>query len=162
MVKEYVHLGCGCKPTTAADTDIWAAIVSYKKEWGDQTTVSWVKGLDKDHAEEEGIPTGCREQENKRTDDDAGNAYAHPGDPEYRREYCSQFDTIFGPTIEGKVVAHKMGATVFKHLQVAQYLHYWKARTGAGGWAQNADVNGHAAACRRVLKASPNSVSSSS
>ena len=45
-------------------------------------------------------------------------------------------------------------------LQVNQYLMCWKNRTGAGAWAYNADIEGHAAACRRAQKADPNTVPS--
>ena len=53
------------------------------------------------------------------------------------------------------VVTHKMGATVLRHLQKTQYLRYWKTRTGAGAWADNVDIEGHAAACRRARKGNP-------
>ena len=34
--------------------------------------------------------------------------------------------------IDGKVVVQKMGATVLRHLQVNQYLRYWKPEQEPG------------------------------
>lgn len=50
------------------------------KEQGHVTTVSWVKV----HEEEGGVETNTHEKQNKRADEDAGKAYAHPDSPAYR------------------------------------------------------------------------------
>ena len=55
----------------------------------------------------------------QRADKDAEAAYRHPGTPEYREEYVSQLNSLYGSTIEGKVVVHEIGATVLWHLQVS-------------------------------------------
>ena len=70
-----------------------------------------------------------------RTDEDAGAAYEHPETPEYTEGYVSQLNSLSGPAIERKVVVHKMGPAVLRHLQVRQYLRYLKTRAGAGAWA---------------------------
>ena len=57
--------------------------------------------------------------------------------------------------IDGTVVAHKMGPTMLRHLQKTQYLDYWQSKTGAGAWADNVDIEGHAAACRRARNGNP-------
>ena len=77
----------------------------------------------------------------------------------YRNGYCSQFDTIWGATIDGQVVTHKMGATVLRHLQTTQYLRYWRTRTRSGAWAGNTDIEGHTSACKRARKGTPNGLS---
>lgn len=128
----------------------------YQNTWGLQTEVYWVKA----HAEEGDKLTDCHKKENKRADENAEVAYEHPDTPENREGYVSQLISMYGQTIEGKVVAHKMGATVLRHLQFSQYLRYWKARAGAGAWAYNADIGGHTAAYRRAQKANANTVSS--
>ena len=60
--------------TETADTELWMAMCTYLGEWRDETTVSWVKT----HAEDGGAKTSEHEQQNKRADDDAEEAYAHP------------------------------------------------------------------------------------
>ena len=128
---------------------------TYLDEWRDEATVSWVKA----HAEDGGPKTSEHEQQNKRADDDAEEAYAHPGSSLYRIECCSQFDTVWGVMIDGKVAVHKTGAIVLRHLQKRQYPRYWKTRRGAGAWAENADIEGHAAARRRARKGNPRGLS---
>ena len=59
------------------------------------------------------------------------------------------------------MVAHKMGPTVLRHLQQTQYIDYWRSRTGAGAWFENADIAGHAAACKRARKGNPPKLSCS-
>ena len=113
--------------------------------------VTWVKA----HAEQGGAETNDHEKQNKKADEDAEGAYVHLDSLMYRWGYCSQFDTLYGATIDGKVVTHKMGVTVPRYLQTTQYLPYWKTRTGTGGWADNSDIKGHAAACRRERKGNP-------
>ena len=66
---------------------------------------------------------------------------------------------IWGVMIEGKVVVHKARAAILRHLQKTQYLRYWHTRRGAGSWAKNADIEGHAAACRRAHKGNPRGLS---
>ena len=61
--------------------------------------------------------------------------------------------------IEGKVVTHKIGPTVLRHLQKTQYLDHWRNRTGAGYWTDNADIEGHAATYRRARKGNPKGLS---
>ena len=90
--------------------------------------VSWVKS----HAEDGRAKTNEHERHNKRADGDAEKSYAHPDSTEYRAGYCSQFNTVWGATIGGKIAVHKAGATVLRHLQKTQYLRYWKTRRGAG------------------------------
>ena len=51
-----------------------------------------------------------------------------------------------------------MGATVLMHLQ-KKYLRYWRNRTGAGAWVDNADIESHAAARRRARKGDPEGLS---
>ena len=41
-------------------------------------------------------------------------------------ENCSQFNTMYGPTIDREVMVHKMGVTTLLHFQANQYLRYWK------------------------------------
>ena len=57
---------------------------------------------------------------------------------------------------------HKMGVAVLRHPQVKQCLRYWGTRSGAGAWACNANIEGHAAACQRAQKANLNTVPSGS
>ena len=54
---------------------------------------------------------------------------------------------------------HKAGGAVLRHLQKTQYLRYWKSRRGTGACAENADIEGHAAACRRARKGNPRGMS---
>ena len=61
--------------------------------------------------------------------------------------------------IDRKVVTHKIGTTVLWHLQKRQYPRYWRARRGPGAWTGNADIDGHAAACRRARKGNPKGLS---
>ena len=96
--------------------------------------------------------TDSHEKENKRAGEDAEAAYAHPDTPECRSDCISQLNSLYGPAIDEEVVMHKMGATVLRHLQVNQYLRYWKNWTEAGVWAYKADVEGHVAACRRAQR----------
>ena len=56
-------------------------------------------------------------------------------------------------------MVHKAGTTILWHLQKTQYLRYWTIRRGAGGWTENADVDAHAAACRRVRKSNSRGMS---
>ena len=85
---------------------------------GHKTKVIWVKG----HAEKGGKLTDRRGKENDRTDKDAERAYLRLDTPEYKRGYVSQLDLVYGPTIHGRVVVRRMGATVLRHLQTEQYL----------------------------------------
>ena len=94
--------------------------------------------------------TPTKNKTKKRTE--TPRAHTPPPLPAYSEGYCSQFDTLVGATIDGKVVAHKMGATGLKHLQKTLHLRYWKTRPGVGALADNADIGGHAAACRRARK----------
>ena len=68
-------------------------------------------------------------------------------------------NTVWGATIDGQIVVHKAGATILWHLQKTQYLRYWKTRRGAGAWAENAYIEGHAAACRWARKGNPRGLS---
>ena len=122
------------------------------------TNVYWVKG----HTGKGGKLADCHEKENKRADEDAETAYKHPCTPEYRVGYISQLDSVYGSTIDEKVVVNNMGTTVLRNVQVKQHLRYWEARSRAGAWARNADIEGHAAASRRAQKANPNTVCSGS
>ena len=106
--------------------------------------------------------TTCHKKENEQANEDAEVAYGHPDTPKYREKYISQLNTLYGPTIDGKVVVHKMGATVLRHPQINQYLRYWENRTGAGAWAYKTDIEGDASAYRRAQEANPNTVSSAS
>ena len=151
-------MGRGFRVTTAADADLWTEMRRYYKEWGDKTKVYWVKT----HAEEGGKLADCHEKENERADVDTGVAYKHPNTPEYREGCASQLDSVYGSTIDGKVVVHKMGTTLLRHLQVKHYPRYWVTRSRAGAWVGNTDIEGHAAACRRAQKANPNAVSNGS
>ena len=72
----------------------------------------------------------------------------------FKKKY-PQFDSTCGATIDGKIVTHKMGATVLMHLQKTQHLRYWRTRRGTGAWADNTDIDGHAVACRRTRKGNP-------
>ena len=144
--------------TKATDADLWAGMRRYYQEWGDKTKVIWVKG----HAEKGGKLTDRHEKEKDRADKDAKKAYLHLGTPEYKKGYISQLDSVYGPTIHGMIVVHRMGATILRHLQKEQYLRYWKTRSRAGKWHRNADIEGHAAACRRAHRASPKTMSSGS
>ena len=81
--------------------------------------------------------------------------HTHTRTPLNTGGYISQLNTLYGPIIDGKVEVHKMGTTVLRHLQINQYLRYWKRRTGAGVWAYKTDIEGHAAACRRAQKSNP-------
>ena len=119
------------------------------------TKISWVKG----HAEKGGAKTNDHEKQNHKADAQAEKAYAHEDSSAYREGYCSQFNTLKGAVIEGTVVAHKMGPTVLKHLQQTQYLEYWQNRTGAGACCKNADIAGHAAACKRAREGNPKKLS---
>ena len=101
---------------------------SYLGEWRDETTISWVKS----HAEDGGVRTNDHEEQNKKADDDAEQAYAHPDSDECSEGYYSQFNTVWGAMIGGEIVVHKAGTTVLRHLQNTQYLRYWKTRRGAG------------------------------
>ena len=123
----------------------------YLNEWRGETTISWVKS----HAEDGRAKTNNHKEQNKKADDDAEKAYAHPDSDEYSGGYYSQFNTVWDATIDDKIVVHKAGATVLRHLQKTQYLRYWKTQRGAGAWAGNADIEGHAAACRRARKGNP-------
>ncbi len=158
VVKKYGRMGRGFRIATAADADLWAGMRQYFREWGHVTKVFWVKA----HAEKDGKKTTCHEKQNKLADDSAEEAYQHLESPDYRLEYVSQLDSVYGPTIHGKVVVHKMGATMLRHIQTKHFLRYWKTRTNAGAWSRNVDIEGHAAACRRAQKANPNTVSSGS
>ena len=51
---------------------------------------------------------------------------------------------------------------MLRHFQVKGYLRYWETRSGAGAWACNASIEGHATACRQAQKANPNTLSSGS
>ena len=115
------------------------------------TKVSWVK----DNAGKNGAKTNDYEKQNIWADAQAEKACAHEDSTAHREGYCSQFDTLRGAVIDEAVVAHKMGPTVLKHLQQTQFLEYWQTRTGAGAWCENADIAGHAAACRRARKGNP-------
>ena len=86
-------------------------------------------------------------------------AYAHPESAEYGEGYCSQFNMMWGATIECKAIVHKAGGTILMHLQKTHYLRYWKTRRGAGGWAENADIEGHADVYRRAHKGNPRGLS---
>ena len=88
----------------------------------------------------------------QKSDEDAEGAYAHPDSPIYREGHCSQFNTLWGAMIDGKLVTPKIGATVLRYLQMAQCLRYWRASTGAGALVDSTDIEGHAAACRRARK----------
>ena len=110
--------GSGFRDTTAADAGLWEAMDTYQCKWGDMTTVSWVRA----YAEEGGVETNDHEKQNKKADTGAEGAYAHPDPPLYREGYCSQFETLWDATIGGKVVTHKMGATVLRYLQMTQYI----------------------------------------
>ena len=125
---------------------------------GPKTKVIWVKG----HAEKGGKLTDRHKKENDKADKDAEMAYLHPDIPEYKRGYVSQLDSVYGPTIHGRIVVHRMGATILRHLQTEQYLRYWRTRSRAGAWHRNVDIERHAAACRRTHKASPHTMSSCS
>ena len=116
---------------TAADADLWAGMRQYFLEWGHVTKVFWVKA----HAEKDGKKTTCHEQQNKLADDNAEEAYKHLESPAYKQGYISQLDSVYGPTIHGRVVVHKMGATMLRHLQTKQFLRYWETRSNAGAWA---------------------------
>ena len=76
----------------------------------------------KEHAGKGGKRTGRHEKDNDRADKDAERAYLHLDIPEYKRGYISQLDSVYGPTIHGRVVVHRMGATILRHLQTEQYL----------------------------------------
>ena len=95
----------GLRNTAAADADLWAAMRTYLDEWRDETTVSWVKS----YTEDGGAKTSEHEQQNKRADDDAEKAYAHPDSSLYRAGHCSQFNTVWDATIDGKVAGTKRG-----------------------------------------------------
>ena len=60
--------------------------------------------------------TNDHEKQNKKGDEDAEGAYQHPDTPLYREGYCSQFDSICGATIDGKIVTHKVGTTVLWYI----------------------------------------------
>ena len=122
--KKCKHIGQGFRTAAAADADLSTAMCSYLDEWGDETTVSWVRA----HAEDGGAQTNDHEKQNKKAGDDAEKVYTHPDSSLYKVGCCSQFDTIWGGAIDGKVVAHKTGATVLRHVQKKQYLRYWKTR----------------------------------
>ena len=130
----------------------------YFQEWGHVTKFFWVKA----HAEKCRKKTTCHEQQTKRADEGAERSYAHPESLAYKRGYVSQLDSVYGPTVGGKVIVHKMGATMLRHLQTEQYIRYWRTRSNAGAWVQNADITGHAAACRRAQKANPNTITGGS
>ena len=151
VLKKCRHISHDMKTETTAAADLWVAMCTYLEEWKGETTISWVKG----RAEKGGAKTNDHETQNKKADENAEEAYGHSESPLYRIGYCSQFDTIRGAMIDGKVVAHKTGASVLRYLQSTQYLRYWKTRRGAGAWAENADIDGHAAACRRARKGNP-------
>ena len=57
----------------------------------------------------------------KKADDDAEKAYDQPDSKAYRRGYCSQFSTMWGTKVDGKLVTNKMEATVLRHLQTEEY-----------------------------------------
>ena len=70
--------------------------------------------------------------------------------------FASQFNTIYGATIDENIVGRKWEPPYgYTDPQVAQYLRYWRTRSRDGAWADNADINGHAAANRRAGKADP-------
>ena len=129
MVKNCKHISLGFRHAAAADANLWTAVCLYLNEWRDETTISWVKS----HAEDGGAKTNNHKEQNQKADDDAEKAYAHPDSDEYGEGCCSQFNMIWGATIEDTVVVHKAGATILRHLQKAQYLRYWKTR-GRGRW----------------------------
>ena len=128
VVNKCRYLDRGFRATTSADADLWKAMQTYQEQWGRVTTISWVKA----HAEDGEAKTNSHEQQNKKTDDDAENAYAQPDSKAYILGYCSQFSTLWGAEIDGRSVANKMGATVLEYLQTEEYLDYWRRRTGAG------------------------------
>ena len=121
----------GFRVTTATDADLWAITGQYYREWGHNTNIFWVKG----HAEKDGKQADCRKVENRRAGEDAERAYQHMDTPAYKRGYVSQLGSVYGPTTHGRVVVHKKGATVLRHLQKKQYIRHWKTRSRAGAWA---------------------------
>ena len=81
---------------------------TYLDEWRGETTISWVKS----HAEDGGAKTNDIEVQNKKADGGVEKAYAHPDSDEYSQGYCSQFNTVWGATLNGKIVVHTAGATI--------------------------------------------------
>ena len=62
----------------------------------------------------------CRTK--KAADEDAERAYVHTDSDGYKQGYCSQFNTVWGATIGGKIVMRKAGAAILWHLKNTQYL----------------------------------------
>ena len=136
--------------TTAADADLWTEMRKYFEAWGNDQGL-----LGKRACRKVGKLTDRHEKENRRADEDTKAAYKHRDTPEYRAGYISQLDSVYGPTIDGKVVMNKMGVTILQFVQVKQYLRCWKTRSGARARAENADIEGHAATCRCAQKSEP-------
>ena len=90
VVKKCKHISRGFRAAASADADLWAAMRSYLDEWRGETTISWVKS----HAEDGGAKTNDHEVQNKKADECAEKAYAHPDSDWYKQGYCSQFDTV--------------------------------------------------------------------
>ena len=93
VVKKCKHISQGFRTMAAADADLWKAMCTYLDEWRGETTISWVKA----HAEGGGAITTDHEQQNKRADDDAEKAYAHPDpNPPYTEQDTADNSTRYG------------------------------------------------------------------
>ena len=73
----------------------------------------------------------------------------------YREGCCSQFDTLYGMPIGGKVITHKMGTTVLRCTYRRLNTSALEDQNWDRGMGGQTDIEGHAPACRRARKDNP-------